>query len=266
MLRGLVDVITHGIAPLVDLSRPYIDGLDNLPRDGRFLLVGNHTNFAVEATLIPHVVRREIGTRVRPLADRSLAELPRPLGDLLAAYGAVIGDRENARELMRLDETILVFPGGAREVPKFKGEAYSLHWQDRFGFALLSVENNYPMVPAALIGGDDVYQNLLSRDSQLARLGSALTKKVSGRDDIAPAVLHGLGPTLIPRPRRMYLRFAEPIDTARPAGTGTEQWVAASKQKTQRALDAAMADLREIRSQDPYRRLNPLAWRRAVRA
>jgi Tetracyclin repressor-like, C-terminal domain len=30
-------------------------------------------------------------------------------------------------------------------------------------------------------------------------------------------VMHGIGPTLIPRPQRMYLRFAAPIDTTKPA-------------------------------------------------
>lgn len=264
-LRDAVDVIAKRIEPLVGLYRPYVDGLDNLPRDGRFLLVGNHTNFAIEASLIPYVVRREIGTLVRPLADRSLAGVPRPLGDLLAACGAVIGNRDNARELMRGNETVLVFPGGAREVPKFKGESYHLHWQDRYGFALLSVENGYPIVPVALVGGDDVYQNLLSRDNPIAHLTTNLTEKLSGRSDIAPAVLRGLGPTLIPRPQRMYLRFAEPIDTAKPNGVSDDDWVATIKEKTQKTLDATLADLCELRSRDPYRRLNPLAWHRALR-
>lgn len=263
-LRDAVQGIADRIEPLVGLYRPYVDGLDNLSRDGRFLLVGNHTNFAIEASLIPYVVRHEIGTLVRPLADRSLAGVPRPLGDLLAACGAVIGNRDNARELMRRNETVLVFPGGAREVPKYKGEDYSLHWQDRYGFALLSIENGYPIVPVALIGGDDVYQNLLSRDNPIARLTAGLSEKLSGRSDIAPAVLHGLGPTLIPRPQRMYLRFAEPIDTARPNGISDDDWVTTIKEETQKTLEATLADLRELRSRDPYRKLNPLAWHRAL--
>lgn len=263
-LRGLVNVVTEGTEPIVDLFRPYIDGLGNLPRDGRFMLVGNHTNFATEAILIPHVVHREIGARVRPLADKSLAGVPRPLGDLLAAYGAVIGDRDSARELMRHNETVLVFPGGAREVPKYKGESYSLQWQGRYGFSVLSIENDYPIIPAALVGGDDVYQNLLSRDNPIARLGIEVTEKLSGRRDTAPAVPRGLGPTLIPRPRRMYLRFGEPIDPAKPAGVSADDWVTAIKEKTQQALGAAIADLDELRVRDPYRKLNPLAWRRAL--
>jgi 1-acyl-sn-glycerol-3-phosphate acyltransferase len=51
---------------VVDLYKPYVDGLDNLPRDGRFLLVSNHTQTRPEPFLIFYLVRRAIGIRVRP--------------------------------------------------------------------------------------------------------------------------------------------------------------------------------------------------------
>ena len=62
----------------------------------------------------------------------------------------------------------------------------------------------------------------------------------------------------------MYLRFAAPIDTSKPARASEEKWVATVKQKTQESLERAIADLLEIRSRDPYRELNPLAWRSAI--
>jgi hypothetical protein len=36
------------------------------------------------------------------------------------------------------------------------------------------------------------------------------------------------------------------------------------KDKTQQALEQILADLLELRSSDPYRELNPLAWRNAT--
>ena len=42
-LRKVVETTADGIWPAIELSRPYIDGTENLPRDGRFFLVGNHT-------------------------------------------------------------------------------------------------------------------------------------------------------------------------------------------------------------------------------
>lgn len=74
-LRRALDVVTERLQPVLDLSRPYVDGLENLPPDGRFLLVGNHTQFGSEVFLIPDMVRRSVGTRVRPLADRNFGRL-----------------------------------------------------------------------------------------------------------------------------------------------------------------------------------------------
>ena len=262
--RRVAETVADKVGPLVDLSRPYVDGLENLPRDGRFLLVGNHTQGGAEAFLIPYLVRRAIGTRVRPLGDRGMGRMRGPAGDLFAACGVVVGAPETARELMRHDEPILVFPGGGREIPKFKGEEHTLRWQGRAGFARLSVENDYPIVPVGLVGGDDVYRSLTTRDGLWGRLSQGLTEKLSGRTDMAMPLVHGIGPTLIPRPQRMYLRFAAPIDTTKPARVSEEKWVAAVKQNTQESLEEALAGLLAIRTGDPYRELNPLAWRTAT--
>lgn len=216
-MRRAVDTVRDGLGPLIDLYRPYVDGLEDLPQDGRFLLVGNHTQFGIEAFLIPHFVRETIGTRVRPLAERGMGQLRGAAGDLFAAYGAVVGAPETATELMRHDESILVFPGGGREIIKFKGEENTLNWNGRSGFARISVQNNYPIVPVALVGGDDVYENLISRDGRLGQLSLRLTEKLFRRKDTPLPLLRGVGPTLIPRPQRMYLRFAAPIDTTKPA-------------------------------------------------
>jgi 1-acyl-sn-glycerol-3-phosphate acyltransferase len=263
--RRVAETVADGVGPLVDLSRPYVDGLQNLPRDGRFLLVGNHTQGGIEAVLIPYLVRRAIGMRVRPLADRGLGRMRGPAGDLFAACGVVVGAPETARELMRHDEPILVFPGGGREIPKFKGEENTLRWQGRSGFARLSVGNDYPIVPVGLIGGDDMYRSLTTREGRWGRLSQGLTEKLSGRTDMAMPLVHGIGPTLIPRPQRMYLRFAAPIDATKPARVSEEKWVAAVKQNTQESLEQVLADLLAIRNGDPYRELNPLAWRNATR-
>ncbi|HEX7823390.1 MAG TPA: lysophospholipid acyltransferase family protein, partial [Mycobacterium sp.] len=225
------------IGPLVDVSRPYVEGLENLPADGRFLLVGNHTQGGIEALLIPYLVRRAIGMRVRPLADRGIGRMGGPIGDLFAACGVVVGAPETARELMHHDEPILVFPGGGREIPKFKGEENTLRWQGRAGFARMSVENDYPIVPVGLIGGDDMFRSLATREGLWGRFSQGLTQRLSGRSDMALPLLRGIGPTMIPRPQRMYLRFGAPITTTKPARVAAAKWVDTVKQNTQESLE-----------------------------
>jgi hypothetical protein len=64
--RRVAETVADKVGPLVDLSRPYVDGLENLPRDGRFLLVGNHTQGGAEALLIPYAGRPWHGADARP--------------------------------------------------------------------------------------------------------------------------------------------------------------------------------------------------------
>ncbi len=266
-LRSALDGLQSRIAPLIDLTRPFVSGLDALPADGRFLLVGNHTQFiGGEVLLIPHFVRRAIGTRVRTLADRRIGERPGLSRDLMTAYGGVVGAPDAARALMRDNETVLVFPGGGREIAKFKGEEYHLNWSGRAGFARIAAENDYPIIPVGLVGGDDVYKSLVARDSVLGRLSQTVSTRLSGNSDMAMPVMRGVGPTLIPRPQRMYLRFGQPIEATRPNGKSADEWIASVKERTQHSLEAILQELLEIRAGDPFRELNPLAWTRAVKA
>lgn len=263
-LRRVMAAIADAVTPAVEAYRPYVDGLDKLPQDGRFLLVGNHTQVSVEALLIPFHVRRAIGKRVRPLTDRQFGRMRGPARDLLAAAGALVGAPEPVRELMRRNEPILVFPGGGREIPKFKGEEYTLRWQGRAGFARLAVESRYPIVPVGLVGGDDVYRSLSSRGGSWERISTAVSRRLSGPPDMAIPLQHGIGPTLIPRPQRMYLRFGAPIDTTKPARIPADNWVATVREKSQQSLEEILEDLLAVRADDPFRHLNPLAWRDAT--
>lgn len=264
-LRGALERVHDGIAPLIDIYRPYLRGSDALPADGRFLLVGNHTQFVGgEVLLVPHFVRRAIGTRVRPLADRRFAQQPGFRSDLMTAYGGVVGDPVTARELMRHNETILVFPGGGREIAKYKGEEYHLDWRGRSGFARIAVENDYPIVPVGLVGGDDVYKSLVTRDSTLGRLSRTISARLGGDADMAMPLLRGVGPTFIPRPQRMYLEFGAPIVTTKPDDVSTEDWVASVRDSTKQSLEAILAHLLAVRAEDPFRKLNPLAWASAA--
>lgn len=264
-LKKAIFAIADRVNPIVDFGKPYVDGLENLPRDGRFLLVGNHTSFGMaEVVMIPYFVHRELGVRVRGLAEKQFANMKGVAADLFAAAGAVIGNPANASVLMANDETVLVFPGGGREIPKFKGEEYRLSWQRRSGFARVAIAHDYPIVPVGLVGGDDIYHGLVERDSLVGRLSQFVGKQLGGRPDMAMPPVRGLGPTLIPDPQRMYLRFGTPISTTKPARVKAETWEATVKEETQTALEGILGDLQKLRETDPYRNLSPLGWSRAV--
>ena len=264
-MRKAIFTVADRLDPVVDLCKPYVDGLENLPRDGRFLLVGNHTSAGwPEIVMTPYFVHRELGVRVRGLAERRLANQRGFTRDLLAAAGAVVGNQENGGDLMRHNETLLVFPGGGREMPKFKGEEYQLFWENRSGFARMAIAHDYPIVPVGLVGGDDVYQALVERDSAWGKAGRLFAKNVLRQPEVNVPLLRGIGPTLIPRPQRMYLCFGTPISTRKPARVSATKWEATVKQRTQTALEDVLADLQDLRASDPFRNLNPLGWLNAL--
>jgi 1-acyl-sn-glycerol-3-phosphate acyltransferase len=263
-LKQLLGNVGDNLNPLIELYRPYVDGLANLPRDGRFLLVGNHTQAGTEVFLTSYFVRRELSVRVRPLAERGMGEARGLARDLIAAYGGVVGHPDSARELMRHNETVLVYPGGGREIAKFKGEEYRLRWEGRSGFARVAIESGYPIVPVGLVGGDDVYQSLFARDSRWGRLNLSFSEQLSGRADMAMPLVRGVGPTLIPRPQRMYLAFGKPISTNQPARTNAATWLDTVRENARDSLESILADLQVVRADDPFRKLNPLAWPSAI--
>lgn len=266
VLRRLAEATADGLWPAIGLTLPYVDGVENLPLDGRFLLVGNHTQTGMaEAWLTCLSVRRALGVRVRPLTERGMGSMPGPVGDVLAACGGVVGTPENAAKLMENNETVLVFPGGGREIGKFKGEEYQLKWHGRAGFARVAIAHDYPIIPVGHVGGDDIYHSVVERDSMLGRLTEKVGEIITGKPDMTMPLVRGIGPTLIPSPQRMYLRFGQPITTTRPAGVSADEWVSSVKKTTQTALEDILRDLQDLREHDPFRELNPLAWGDALR-
>lgn len=265
-LRKAIFTVADGLRDAIDLSRIYVDGLENLLVDGRFLLVGNHTTAGwPEIVLTPYFVHRHLGVRVRGLADKRVTQVKGLQRDLIEAAGAVPGQPDIGAELMQRDETILVFPGGGRDMLKFKGEKYQLSWEGRSGFARLAIAHDYPIVPVGLVGGDDVFHSLVARNSAWERMTRTLGERMHGLAGVGVPVMRGLGPTFLPRPQRMYLRFGQPISTIRPARMRADKWEAAVKQRTQTALETVLSDLQELRRGDPFRNLNPLRWGAALR-
>ena len=77
---------------------------------------------------------------------------------MVKRVGGIDGTREFARQAMQQGYSILVFPGGGREVIKRKGEAYQLIWKQRYGFLKLAQEFGYDIAPFVALGGDEVFE------------------------------------------------------------------------------------------------------------
>jgi len=194
------------------------------------------------------------GVFVRPLGDRVHFHIP-GWRDLLRLFGTVEGTPENCRALMRARATILVFPGGGREVFKRKGEQYRLLWGDRTGFVRLAIEHGYPIVPFAAVGAEECYDILLDAGDVL-RLPPPL--RFLPRSDEMPPLVRGVGPSLLPRPQRFYFHFGQAIETRHLAGMYQDERVClALREQVRAAVEAGLAFLLSERAHDPERRFLP---------
>jgi 1-acyl-sn-glycerol-3-phosphate acyltransferase len=155
---------------------------------------------------------------------------------------------------MRDRQTILVFPGGAREVNKRRGQQYQLLWRERVGFARLAVERGYPIVPSAAVGVDDMLDVVVDQNTPIYGQLAGLYEKVMGFP--TPPVVRGVGLTPIPRPARLYFWFGEPIDSTR-FGNRFDDTAAACalRDEVKQAILVGIQLLRDERDQDPNRSL-----------
>ena len=221
------------------------------------LFVGNHSLYGVlDVLLFADGLYRERGICLRSLADRNHFRIP-AWRDFVVLTGAVPGTRRNCAELMRRGEHILVFPGGAREVFKHRGEAYRLIWKERYGFVQLAIEHGYPITPYATVGAEEAFDVLLdSRHYMATPLGrylrrSGLAERYLRGGEEFPPLVRGLGPTVIPRPEKLYFSIGRRIETTAYRGRARDPEVLREvRERVRRSLAGLIAGLRLYRARD----------------
>ena len=255
-----MDRLVSLLEPFRRITQPKFYGIENLPDDGS-LLVGNHTIYGfLDLPFMMAEVWKRRRIAIRGLGEHAHYAVP-VWRDLLGACGMVRGTRDNVRALMRDHQTILVYPGGAREVNKRRGQQYQLLWGERMGFARLAIEQGYPIVPVAAVGVDDMLDVTVDQNTPVYGQLAAAYEKVMGFP--TPPVVRGIGLTGIPRPERLYFWFDEPIDTTRFAGQDDDTAARTLRDEVERAVLAGIQFLRDERDQDPDRDVVKRLLRRA---
>ena len=245
------------LAPFGRVTQPVVLGIEQIP-ERPVLFVGNHTRYSF---LDLPLMMSELWTRrrivVRGLGDHGHYAIP-VWRDLLTMAGMVRGTRENVRALMRDGQNIVVFPGGAGEVFKDRGQDYQLMWKERLGFARLAIEFGYPIVPFAAVGAEEMFHVVADRQTPIAAQISVMMRRLVGFR--LPPLVRGIGPTILPRPERLYFYFGGPVKTARYGGAAEDDSAAREVRNVVRdRVERQIADLLALREQDPRRGLRPRA-------
>ena len=154
-------------------------GIDNVPVGGAgrpVLLIGNHQLYGLDTPLIIREFLQQRSTLVRGLAHPVLFQPGTPFTPTGAPqdspanlfslsnvikFGGVEVSPGNIFKLMQLNETILLFPGGANELCHGKGEAYKVKWGNATDFVRMAAAFDAIIVPFGAVGVADSVNMLL---------------------------------------------------------------------------------------------------------
>jgi 1-acyl-sn-glycerol-3-phosphate acyltransferase len=149
--------VGHLSRPLMNLLlRPKATGVENVPREGGFVLASNHlSNFDPWAVGLPIFPWRYL----RFMAKKELWWFP--LGPFIKAGGAFKvrrGERdtlaiETAIELARDGHAVVIFPEGTR---RRKGMVKKHEARAHTGAARVAMSAGVPLIPAAIKGTDNL--------------------------------------------------------------------------------------------------------------
>jgi 1-acyl-sn-glycerol-3-phosphate acyltransferase len=191
--------ITLALAKLLydKYFRVVAHGLENIPSQGRLLIVGNHSGqLPMDGVLVGiAAATNPDGPRLaRAMIERFFPTVPW-LGNFMNALGGVIGDPVNCVKMLEQEEAIIVFPEGVRGSGKLYKKRYQLQ---RFGtgFMHLSMNHRAPIVPVGVVGCEETMPAI----ANLAPLAKLLGIPY------VPIV-----PSLVPLPARVYLHFGKPM-------------------------------------------------------
>lgn len=191
------------VAPFLWLYRHYfrveLTGLENVPGEGRVVLVANHSGqlpFDAAMLTVALLLEKDPPRVLRALVERWIPTLPF-VSTFMARVGQIVGTPENCRRLLAADEAILVFPEGVRGLNKPFSERYRLQGFGA-GFMRLALESGAPVVPVAVVGAEEQAPSLLDLKPLARMLGF-------------PAF--PITPTLLPLPLpvRYHIHFGEPM-------------------------------------------------------
>ena len=163
----------YALATVAVLHRRYfrtdVHGIENVPQ-GRVLLIANHSGqVPIDGALIgaSMFMDAEPPRIVRAMVEKWAVTLPF-VSLLFSRVGQVVGVPENAQRLLDQGEALLVFPEGSRGISKTIDKRYQLT-DFGLGFMRLAIETDTPIVPIAVIGGEEQYISV-ANVSALAKL------------------------------------------------------------------------------------------------
>lgn len=186
--------------------RTEVIGVDNIPKSGRAIVVANHSGalpfdglMLRQAVRLHHSAQRDL----RWLSEDFTFYLPF-IGVGMNRLGAVRACQENAQRLLSRDLVVAAFPEGTEGIKKLYRDRYKLQRFGRGGFVRLALTTGSPIIPCAVIGGEET-NPILRRFDNLSKLLGLEYLPITPTFPL-------LGPLgLLPAPTKWRILFGKPI-------------------------------------------------------
>ena len=186
--------------------RVIVRGLENIPSEGRALIIGNHSGqIPLDGMMIMVACMTQLE---KPRLPRTMVEKWFPtlpfVGTMFTRAGQLVGVTENAERILEKGEILMIFPEGALGSGKTWNKRYRLQ---RFtpGFMELAIKYKTPIIPVSVIGGEEQAPSFFNVKPIADALGMPYFP-------ITPT-FPWTGPFgFIPYPSRYRITFGEPLD------------------------------------------------------
>jgi 1-acyl-sn-glycerol-3-phosphate acyltransferase len=196
----------YALAATAFLHRNYfrteVHGASNIPR-GRVLLIANHSGqIPIDGALIGAAMFMDVEPPrfIRAMVEKWTQTLPF-VSLLFTRVGQVVGVPENAARLLEREEALLVFPEGAKGISKTFDKRYQLA-DFGLGFMRLAIETDTPIVPIAVVGGEEQYISVANMT------GLARVLRIPALPVIPQLLVPG---GQLPLPTKYRIYFGEPM-------------------------------------------------------
>jgi 1-acyl-sn-glycerol-3-phosphate acyltransferase len=202
------DAVTPAFEFLYDVWwRVKSRGVENVPREGRAMLVANHAGslFPFDASMMAAAIRKHPLPRWPRFMVLDWAFALPFVSTFMRRVGGVPANPDNATALLEQDQVVMVFPEGVKGTAKPFSERYRLQRFGRGGFVEVALRTGSPIVPVAVVGSEEIYPKLGESEAAARLVGAPFFP-------LTPT-FPWLGPLgLIPLPSRWRIEFCEPID------------------------------------------------------
>lgn len=168
---GWDEVAAKGSQPLFEFLyrvwwRVTMKGVQNIPNEGRALLVSNHSGVMPwDGAMLKFGIAQEHPAHrsARMLVLDMFSTLPF-LQPWLRNLGEVRACPENGERLLSRGELVGVFPEGVKGIGKLFRDRYRLARFGRGGFVRVALRSGAPIIPVSIVGAEEIHPAIARAD------------------------------------------------------------------------------------------------------